>query len=309
MLVALCCFSVFAQERATSTTEKPLPPNAPVLHVTYEYPEWSLPFLVAMEMHFFSERGLNIKPKKVGTGNPPLNFTSTDVINGHSFSLMTKQWSSPAIMRFVHPFLYKKDGPIVEGFLVKRKAGINKWSDFKGREKMQIAFGSMADFALIGKILKAEGADEKSYEGALGGDPVKTFEENDNIVGICGWGNQIQDLLKKNPNEYVLLGKNLRPEFISDPYYVACTYINTKSSNTKPNVVKSYTEAIDQAIDHIRNNPEHVLAVVPKYFDFTTEQAGKLTVYDFTKSTEPIDLESFRKSTNADFQKFLYEPK
>jgi ABC-type nitrate/sulfonate/bicarbonate transport system substrate-binding protein len=284
----------------------PVPSNAPVLHVTYEYADWSVPFFVAMKKGYFRKRAIDIKPLKVGD-LPALRFSEMDVINGHAFSLMGERGASPTSIRFVHPFLYTKDGPMITGFLVKKTAQIAKWGDFKGRKSTQLALRSLGDHALIKKIMESEGVDMKGFDCACGGDPAKTFEENDAIIGVYTWGGDIQDLMKRRPNDYVLLSKNLSAEFVSDPCFVACTYINIESPRTQPEVMRRYVEAIDQAIDYIRKNPSRALSTVPKYMDFTPEAAAKLSVYHFCKSTEPIDFTAIKKSTGHDVKEYLYQ--
>ncbi|WAC07398.1 MAG: hypothetical protein OS130_14405 [Thermodesulfobacteriota bacterium] len=297
--------------RAAMSNDEPdyegaVPSNAPVLQVFYEYADWSLPFLVAMKKGYFRKRGIDVKPLKVGD-LPALRFSDMDVINGHAFSLISETGASPTSIRFVHPFFYTKDGPMITGFLVKKTAQITKWGDFKGRKSTQLALKSLGDHGLIRKIMDSKGVDMKGVVCACGGDPVKTFEENEAIVGVHGWGGDIQALMKKRPNDYVLLGKNLSAEFLADPYFVACTYVNTQSPRTQPKVIAKYVEAIDEAIEYIRRTPDRALAIVPKYMDFTAEAAAKLAVYQFCKSTEPIDFAALKKSTELDLKEFLYQ--
>ena len=131
--------------------EGAVPANAPQLQVTYEYADWSLPFLVAMKKGYFRKRGIDIKPLKVGD-LPGLRLGDMDVINGHAFSLMGERGASPRSIRFVHPFFYTKDGPMITGFLVKKTAQITKWGDFQGRKSTQLALRSLGDLGLIKKI-------------------------------------------------------------------------------------------------------------------------------------------------------------
>ncbi|MBN2307607.1 MAG: hypothetical protein JXR94_01470 [Candidatus Hydrogenedentes bacterium] len=285
--------------------DEPLPPDAPELQVTYEYADWSLPFLVAMKKGYFKKRGIDIKPMKVGD-LPALRFSDMDIINGHAFSLMKESGATPRMVRFIHPFLYTKDGPMITGFLAKRAAGITKWSDFQGRTGIRLALISLGDFGLIEKVFEREGVDTEGIQCTCGGDPVKNFEEQEDIVGVYGWGGGIAELLERRPDDYILLGKNLRAEVLADPYFVACTYINVGSSRTKPEVIAKYIEAIDEAIDYIRANPERALAVVPKYMDFTPERAAKLSLYHFHKSTEPIDFDALQTCIEHDVRAYLY---
>jgi ABC-type nitrate/sulfonate/bicarbonate transport system substrate-binding protein len=295
-------------KRDKSDYEKPLPPNAPVLQVTYEYAAGSLPLFVAMKKGYFRKRGIDIKPIKVGA-LPALQFSDMDIINGHSFSLMAQSSASPKSISFVHPFSYTKIGPMINGLLVKRMTGITKWSDFKGRkiENTCFALRSFADSSLISKIMKHNGAiKEFNFKFEFGDNPAKVFEEQERVIAMYGWGSDVKDLLKRKPNDYVLLGKNLPAEVISDPYFVACTYINLGSSRTKPNVVRKYIEAIDEAIDYLRKNPKRALAIVPKYMPFTPDEAAKLPLYHFHKSTELIDFDSLRSCTDQNLRKYFY---
>lgn len=277
------------------------------IKVTYEYANWSLPFLVALDKGYFEKHGVEILPEKL-EGSPTLDFSSMDIINGHGLYLLKKETIDPTIVKFIHPIAMKKDGDMVKGLLVKKSASIKTWPDFKHKG---IVISSFSDMDLLQNIFENNGltvfgdsADIHSFQA--GGGAVASFPEDNGGDALYGWSSDIHKFMADKPNTYFLFAKNLECEYLADPYFVACTYINMKSFSHNPLAFRKYIKAIDDAIDFIRLNPKESLSIIPKYFSWTPEESARLGIYHFYKSTEQIDFKALEKSKDKDLKDFYF---
>ena len=279
----------------------------PPLTVSYEYAGWSLPFIVALDKGYFEKHGVNISPRQL-EGSPTLDISELDIINGHGFYVLKKEGFEPTDLKFTHPFAMKKDGDMVKGLLVKKSAGITTWTDFKHKG---IVISSSSDMDLLQKVFESKGltvfgdnADIPYFR--TGGGAVAGFPEDKDADAVYGWATEIRKFQEEKPDAYFLLAKNLECEYIADPYFMGCTYINMESFGANPTAFRKYLKAIDEAIDFIRQDPKEALAVIPKYFDWEPNEAARFGVYHFHKSTEKLDFEALKKSEGKDLKEFFF---
>jgi len=282
--------------RSTTTTS---------LTVTYEYAERSLPLIVALEKGFFSKYGVNINPRKLK--GESLNLQEVDIVNGYWLSFFEGEGINPTIMKFIHPFAMKKDGDMINGLLVKKSAGINSWKDFKA--KTLVVPVEWLYYDVLKQVFELHGVDTRiGFEGIsslkVGG--VAGFTNVKGGDALFSWAEEIKKLQEQNPNAYVLFARNLQSEYIVDPYFEGCTYINMVSFRKDSESFYKYINAIDEAIDFIREHPKDALAGIPKYFDSTLEEATRMGIYHFYKSQELPPWEAFRKVVDKNLEGFFF---
>lgn len=292
------------------------------LIVSYEYAGWSLPFIVALDKGYFDKHGVNISPrklegfykKKYGISSLPLVdiLSEVDIINGYGFDVLREGEYEPTILKFTHPFAMRKDGDMVKGLLVKKSAEIKTWTDFR-HKNIVIIGGSYSDINLLKKVFESKGltvfgdnADITGFSLWAGKKTVAKFPEKKDVDAIYVWAVDIRKFQEEKPDDYFLFAQNLECEYLANPYFMGCTYINMKSFGTNPTAFRKYLKAIDEAIDFIRQHPKEALAVIPKYFDWEPNEAARFGVYHFYKSTEKPDFEALKKSEDKDLKEFFF---
>jgi ABC-type nitrate/sulfonate/bicarbonate transport system substrate-binding protein len=291
----LLAFSAVSPLLGYAQENIPASKNTAQLKVTWEYAGWSLPFLVAMDQGLFKQAGVNIAAKKVG-GPMSLNISETDIVNGHGLYLMNKKGVGPEHVKFIHTISMRSAGDMIRGFVVKKEAVIKKWKDFKGKKKL-IALGSSTDSLFLVDFLRQKGLTVFGRGADITGFAIGSsrFAKDPHIIALYGWSKDIRKYMETQPNSYMLLGTNLECIAITDPYYVAVTYVNSKTYVEKAKLVKVYLQVIDQAIDIIRQHPIKALAVIPKYTKWKPEDASRMGVYHFDKTDESPDFAALQK--------------
>ena len=281
------------------------PPQEEAIRVTYEYANWSLPLLVAIEAGLFGKHGVAISTRK-WEGSSTWNLSDLEIVTGHGMYLMKEAGASPDVLRFVHPFATRKDGDMVKGLLVKKSAGIQTLKDLSPK---QTWIGGFEHVWIMKKALEAEGV--KVPGGELAGFTIKVgswgkeFSQDSAAAAFFGWATDVRAIQELDPGAYTLLAKNLESTYVADPYFVGCSYVTVRALREKPQAVRRYVAAIDEAIDLCRLCPKAALGLVPKYFEFKPEEAARLGAYYFYKSSEPLELEALGKSQDADLAAFM----
>jgi len=297
-VVYLCGFNIFAKDLSS------LP-----LIVTYEYPEYSLPFIVALDQNLFAKSGLNVKPRKLA--DEQLNIQDVDVVNGYGKDLFSSERVSPSIVKFIHPFVMTKDGDMINAILVKNSAGISKWADFEQCHTILVPSEWFWNF-LLTRTLEAQNL---MWHGKCNGyldihvDGSREFSEfftSDSAHILLSWSEDIKKVQSKNPKLCTIFSKNLQANFIANPYLIGCTYFNIQAIKNKPEAVRKYISSIDSAIQFVRAHPKEVLSLIPKYFDTPLDQALRTGVYHFYKSSEKIPIQSFNKVVEKDLSPFAF---
>ena len=92
-----------------------------------------------------------------------------------------------------------------------------------------------------------------------------------------------------------MFAKNLDCEPDGRPWYEVCTYINRETLARKPEAIRRYLAAIDEAIDFIRVFPDAARAMMPKHSSLDRSAARRMEIYHFLKSTEPLDFDGLNQ--------------
>jgi len=272
------------------------------LIVTYEYPNYSIPFVVALDNEFFLEEGVKIAPRKIGTG-VELDMDEVDIINGHDFYLLKK---GRGFIFAVHPFSSMSN--FEKAMLVKKSAGIYDWKDLKGKS---IVITDIRDFSLLNDLLENHGLKGQGLEGRdvtikSGGGAINDFPNDKDTHALYGWSSTVLPLLRQYPGKFDIRWRDLGKDDESKFSLVACSYIKKSTLTEKRSAVKAYVKAIDRAIDLIREDPKIFERVLPKYFDVKAEWARNMEVYEFHKSEEIVDYTSLSKKLGIDVEKYFF---
>jgi hypothetical protein len=293
-----------------------IPDNAPTLHVAWEYPDWSLPFLVAQHRGYFAKRGIKIVAFDISSvarvdGTRVVRLQDHDILNGSSFipiadeSIYMRDKFTPEDVNLLHPLAITKKGAMVKGVVVRKSANIKKWRDFNGKTGIWYS-DDLSGGTVIGAALKKEGAKiggESRYSS--GGDPVKGFEEDTTALGLYTWGGEIKALMRRRPNDFALLSVNPEAHYIVNPFFVGGSFVNLKRLGERQELVQKYAEAIDAAIDFIRSDSQGALAIVPTFTRRSPEAASRLSVLHFYKSTDLINLDALREIAGTNVSNYL----
>lgn len=70
-------------------------------------------------------------------------------------------------------------------------------------------------------------------------------------------------------------------------------------------LVRKYADAIDAAIDFIRRDSQGALAIVPRFTRLTPEEASRLSILHFYKSTDEINLDALKESATTNASEYL----
>lgn len=293
-----------------------LPNNAPTLHVAWEYPDWSLPFLVAQHRGYFAKRGIKIVAFDIGSvarvdGTRVVRLQDHDILSGSNFipiadeSIYMREKFTPDVVNILHPFAITKKSSMVKGVVLRKSANIKKWQDFNGKTGKWY-LDDLSGGGVISAALKKEGVktgEETRY--ASGGDPIKGFEEDPTALGLYTWGGGIKALMQRRPNDFALLSVNPEAQYIANPYFVGCSYANIHRLGDRQELLGKYAEAIDAAIDFIRRDGQGALAIVPTFTRRSPEEASRLSILHFYKSTDFINLEAIKESVTTNASEYL----
>ena len=285
---------------ATGWCQHPQKPTKPLLgelKVTYEYPNYSLPFLVALDKGFFLKEGVKVIPIKLTSGSS--DISSIDVINGHDFYLLNE---GRGTVLAVHFFSRKED--FAKGMIVKKSADIFDWKDFKGKS---VVITDIKDFSLLNDVfaehgLKAHGTEGRDVTIQAGGGAVGSFPKDQNRHALYGSPSIIIPFMRQYPEEFELRWKDLGKKQNRESPLVACSYVKASLLPEKKKVVRAYLKAIDCAIDLIREDPKAAITVLPKYFNVDKEWAHNMAVFDFHKSDDVVDFTALSDKLGMDVQ-------
>jgi len=283
--------------------EKPAPvakPLAGELIVTYEYPNYSLPFVVALERGFFREEGLEVIPRKIGTGDT-LDIAQVEVVNGHDFYLLKE--GRGAVLA-VHPFSRKSD--FAKAMLLKKSANIADWKDFKGKS---VVITDLSDFSLLNEVFTKHGLKALGQDVTIvsGGGAIAGFPKDRDRHALYGSSSTVLPLMRQYPKRFEIRWKDLGKESTPECPLVACSYVKASLLPKKDKALAAYVRAIDRAIDLVRQEPDAAVQVLPKYFDVDKEWTRNMEVFEFHKSDEVFDDEALSSKLGIDVSDLLLD--
>jgi len=289
------------EKRKASTQTKPMVGE---LTVTYEYPNYSLPFAVALGKGLFDEEGVAIKAIKIGTGDK-LDINRLDIINGHDFYLLKQ---GRGVVLAVHPFSRTSD--FEKAMLVKRSSAISDWADFKGKGVVVADAGTdmpMLNQAFADHGLKTLGAEERDVTLWGGGGAVAGFASDKDVHALYGWSATVLPLMRQHPNDFKILWRDLGKKEGSESPLVACSYVKVSILPNKKEAVAAYVRAVNRAIDFIREDPKAAARLLPKHFDVDKKWAVNMEIYDFHKSTDVVDFSALSTKLGVDVAAHLLD--
>lgn len=290
---------------AVPTAPTPPKPLVGDLVVTYEYPNYSLPFVVALDKGFFLEEGVRVTPRRIGVkSGETVDLSVVDVINGHDFYLLTEQ---RGYVLAVHFFSRKAD--FEKAMLVKKSAGISDWKDFRGKA---VVLTDGSDFAILNDVfaqhgLKALGIEGRDVTMKGGGGAIAGFPRDKDSHALYGSSSIVLQLMRQYPSDFELRWKDLGTKEGQKSPLVACSYVKASVLPQKKEAVRAYVRAIDRAIDLLREDREGAVAILPKYFDVDKAWAQNMEVFGFHKSDDKVDITTLSSKLGVDVRSHMLD--
>ncbi|MDW5564046.1 MAG: ABC transporter substrate-binding protein [Methanomassiliicoccus sp.] len=287
LVVVLIAVIVIAAAGTIILTSAPAKENAMELKITYSNKIDYEPLIIAQQMGFFTDEGLNVTPLIVSGGIQSAEALATGSAD------MGAMGDSPAVTLMSRNLGAKLVASYGGGEGQHRLVGwkdISNVSDLVGR-KIGVQFGSSSQGALL-RLLEANGlssADVTQVSLSPSDMPnaVKT-RQVDAIIGSEPWPTSVENTCGDDVHEIANssgLGSN----------YPLVIMVTQKLIDERPATITAALKAIDRAIGYMENDSEAAIALCAGKIGLTADDEKKcLTTVDYKLGLDQTDLESLR---------------
>ncbi len=245
-----------------------------------------LPLLVAKEKGFFEKRGLDVEPKRIPiiTNIPPALVSGDLQIGSATMPLLLQANDGGLDMRLVAGAARHLKETSKIALMVRSTLKIEKPEDLKGKKIGVAGFNSTMD-VFVRKWLKLKGIDPKEVTFVEAAFPQMPDLLKGGTVDAVTITEPMRSIAQKSGAAYVFA--DYVAEYYPDLLMVG--YIaNGEWATKNAAAIKTFREAMDEAIAYIAANWDETRGIEQKAFGFTSNAP---TAYK--TAVKPDDLDTY----------------